>query len=148
MSTSNESLLKKRNIQELHMAELSDDKIYKKKKAVILDHLNKFLVFISNLTDDQKNILQTIPTNETVQFTNTFLQSATPTTEQLFSMITPTITEEAFSRIFLLLTLSILIAPNSKGLLSKKILQCFGGHRFCSQIQLVSFCPVFLGSSN
>ena len=64
--------------------------------------------------------IQTTPTNETVQFMNTFLQSTTPTPEQLFSLITPTITEEAFSRIFLLLNLSILIAPNSKGLPSKK----------------------------
>uniref|UniRef100_A0A453C6J0 Uncharacterized protein n=1 Tax=Aegilops tauschii subsp. strangulata TaxID=200361 RepID=A0A453C6J0_AEGTS len=211
MSTTNESVIKKRNIQELHMAELSDDKTHKKKKVVILEHLNMFLVFLSNLTDDQKMIvrklgfgsilqiscnsnvddlfhwlaiqfntstcsielkngfkfkftdhvvhkilcipcgglpIQTTPTDETVEFMNTFLQSANATPEHLFSMITPTITEEAFSRIFLLLALSILIAPNSKGTARQKILQCIGAHRFCSQIQLMPFCPVFLGPSN
>uniref|UniRef100_A0A453NY36 Uncharacterized protein n=1 Tax=Aegilops tauschii subsp. strangulata TaxID=200361 RepID=A0A453NY36_AEGTS len=183
MSTANESVLKKTDIQQLQITELSEDNTRKKQKGVMLDHLNMFLIFLSNLTDDQKSLVRklgfgsilhiscnsnvddlfhwlaaqfntstciiklengfkfqftdnvvhkilgipcgglrihTIPTDQTVQFMNTFLQSANATQEHIFSMISPTTTKEDFSRIFMLLALSILIAPNSKGVPTKK----------------------------
>ena len=64
--------------------------------------------------------IQTKPTKQTVDFMNTFLGTTKPTTEHLLSMLYENISEEAFSRIFLLLVLSILIAPSSKGVPSKK----------------------------
>lgn len=64
--------------------------------------------------------IHTNPSKETLDFINTFFQSSNPTLEYLLSMIYDNITEEAFSRIFLFLALSTLLAPNSKGLPSKK----------------------------
>ena len=64
--------------------------------------------------------IQTKPSKQTVDFMNTFLETTKPTPEHLPSMLSENISEEAFSRIFMLLVLSILIAPRSKGVLSKK----------------------------
>ena len=64
--------------------------------------------------------IQTKPSKQTVDFMNTFLGTTKPTPENLLSMLSENISEEAFSRIFMLHVLSILIAPNSKGLLSPK----------------------------
>ena len=64
--------------------------------------------------------IQTKTTKQTVDFMNTFLGTTKPTPEHLLSMLTENMSEEAFSRIFFLLVLSILIAPSSKGVPSKK----------------------------
>ena len=56
----------------------------------------------------------------TVDLMNKFLETTKPTPELLLSMLSENISEEAFSRIFMLLVLSILIELNSKGLLSTK----------------------------
>ena len=62
---------------------------------------------------------QTKPSKQIVYFMNTFLETTKQTPEHLLSMLSENISEEAFSRIFMLLVLSILIAPRSKGVLSK-----------------------------
>ncbi|EMS65915.1 hypothetical protein TRIUR3_16671 [Triticum urartu] len=65
-------------------------------------------------------LINSTPTKECVDIINNFVQSSAPTTEHLIAMITDNISEEIFSTIFLLLTISSLIAPNAKGSPSKK----------------------------
>ncbi|KAI4984244.1 hypothetical protein ZWY2020_047942 [Hordeum vulgare] len=64
--------------------------------------------------------MHTNPSRQTIDLLNSILKTTSPSPEVLLTMISDNMTEESFSRIFMLLVLSTIIAPTSKGVFSKK----------------------------
>lgn len=64
--------------------------------------------------------IQTEPTTETCDFIRKEINMETPSVEHLFSLLSENLEEDKFCRVFMLIVLSVFIAPNSEGVASRK----------------------------
>ncbi|KAM3328974.1 hypothetical protein ACQJBY_026200 [Aegilops geniculata] len=88
--------------------------------------------------------IQTNPSKEILERIHNLVQSAAPSTELLLSLVGDDNTEETFSILFVLLSVSCLIAPNSKGYPTKKIYNLLANTQSVSNYNWCSFAMSYL----
>ena len=88
--------------------------------------------------------IQTNPSKEVLEKIHNLVRSSSPSTELLISLVGDDNTEETFSILFVLLPVSCLLAPNSKGYPTKKVYNLLANTQSVSNYNWCSFALSYL----